>query len=72
MSWRWISNRPDRRTNSGMQESWHFATEELAIEDAVNTASGKPVTDPDTRHLLWQSLKAAGWKLTTGDRGPRG
>ncbi len=68
MGVRWISNKPDRRTNSGMQESWHFACEELAIEDAVNKASGKPVTDADTRHVLWQSLKVAGWKLTTADR----
>lgn len=71
MGYRWISNKVDRRTNSGMQESWFFATQEQAIEDAVNKASGKPVTDPDTRHVLWQSLKAAGWKLTTADRGPR-
>ena len=64
MAFRWVSSKPDGRTNHGHKRSWFFPTEDEAKSDAVKTATGKSV-DGDLLALMWRQLEAAGWSIET-------
>lgn len=68
-TYRWIGNTIDRRTNSGMRESWHFQSEIEAKRDAIRVATKRYAPkDPVVIELLWRSLEKAGWSITTESR----